>query len=188
MFQTLLGAILAIATTIAVEYLRRPKLYLFLAASIDMAYTAGTAPATSARYLLISCINRPLPWFARWMSRSAALQCRGTITYHHLDGQNIFGRVMPIRWSGTSEPVPLILLSSTPGRIIDPNRMGIDSRIDIHPGDTGHADSAVRFDNEQECYERCEGIFRLINDVEQKDFRLEPSQPEDRRKIKLSIR
>jgi hypothetical protein len=27
--------------------------------------------------------------------------------------------------------------------------------------------------------QRCEGVFRLINDVAQQDFRLEPRQPQD---------
>jgi hypothetical protein len=156
-----------------------------------------------------------LPWIARWMSRSAAVQCHGFVTFHHLDGQNIFGRPMPLRWSGSPEPLPLIFLGANPGRIIDPIRMSIDSRIDIHPGESGRVDTAVKFDNEPECYgwsnlnyfsappwrnpdwkipvgrylirvvvesagERCEGIFRLINDVGQQDFRLEPCLPQDR--------
>lgn len=219
MLQTILGAVLAIATTIVIEYVRRPKLSLSLIPAVDVPYPTGHPLATSARYLLVSCTNRPLPFIFRWMSRNPALQCHGTVTFHHLDGQNIFGRTMPMRWSGTTEPVPLILLGANPGRIIDPNRMSVESRIDIHAGESGRADTAVKFDNESECYGwsnlnyfsqpqwrnpdwkipqgrylvrldvvcsggRCAGVFRLINDVDQKDFRLELCQPEDLKKMR----
>jgi hypothetical protein len=215
MWSIILGALIAIGTTIAVEYLRRPQLELSIATAIDLTYAAGERPATSSRYLLVSCTNKPLPRLARWMSRNAALQCHGSVTFHHLDGQNFFGRSMPLRWSGSEEPLPLqIVMGAQTGMIVDPSRMSVDSRLDIHVGDSGKVDTAVKFNNEPECYgwcnlnyfsnpqwrnpdwkippgrylvkvvvvsadQRCEGVFRLINDVAQQDFRLEPRQPQD---------
>lgn len=213
MWEVVLGAIIAIVLTIAVENLRKPRLALQVAPHVDNEYQGR--PATKARFLLIQCVNMPLPWFARWMSRSAALQCHGTLTFHHLDGQNIFGRSMPIRWSGSLEPTPLeFIVGESRGLIVDPQRMSTDSRVDIYPGEGWPLDVAARFDDEPNCYgwsnlnyfstpvwrnpdwrlplgrylvnvtvvssgERCTEVFRLINDVPQRDFRIEEAMPND---------
>jgi dsRNA-specific ribonuclease len=97
-----LGAIIAILITICVENLRRPKLQLLIEdPPLNVSYPPGR-PAKDVRYLRLKLFNRPL---ARWMLRAAALQCRGMITFHHLDGQNIFGRTMAVRWSSSPQPV-----------------------------------------------------------------------------------
>ena len=106
--EVILGAIVAILITILIENLRKPKLELRLAEHHDSTYPPGR-PATNVRFLAVDLVNKPLPRLFRWMSRSPALQCHGTMTFHHLDGQNVFGRAMPIRWSGSPEPVPIHL-------------------------------------------------------------------------------
>ena len=149
--EVVLGAIIAILITIWVENLRKPKLELRIAPPTDVQYQER--PATQARFLGLELVNRPLPRWARWMSRDAVIQCHGTITFHHLDGQNVFGGAMPIRWSGLPEPVPMRLVVD--GKhifIADPARFTPTPRIDVYPGEAERLDVAGRFDNEDECY------------------------------------
>ena len=114
------GGVITILVTIVVEVLRQPKLRLVAASAVDNTYDAGR-PATSGRYLYVDLVNDPLPWFARWMSRSPALQCTGTITFHHLDGQQFFARHMPVRFSRTPEPVAVqFVVGATQVAIFDP--------------------------------------------------------------------
>jgi hypothetical protein len=208
-----LGAIVAIGITILLEVLRKPKLELRIAPPVDAQYQGR--PATRARFLYLELINKPLPVLARWMTRNGALQCHGTVAFHHLDGQSVFGRVMPIRWSGLPEPVPLhFVVDDKHVLLLDPLKLTLTQRVDVYPGEAERLDVAARFDNEPECYgwsnesyfsdpiwrnpnwrlpsdrylvkvtiisagEKCRGIFRLINDVVQQDFRVEPALSSD---------
>lgn len=206
-----LGAIVAILITIFVENLRKPRLALKVEQPTDIDY--HNHPAQHARFLSIELFNKPLPSWARWMSRNTALQCHGEITFHHLDGQNVFGRTMIGRWSASLEPAPIrfrignqIVLITDPSKLTD--------RADLPPKESQHINIAARFDSENECYgwnnesyfstpiwrnpawrlntgrylvrvtiisagEKCVGIFRLVNDVSQNDFRIEESLPID---------
>jgi hypothetical protein len=121
--EIVLGALVAIVVTIVVENLRKPRLTLRLAQHHDVAYPPGR-PATNVRFLALDLGNQPLPRIFRWMSRNAALQCHGTIEFHHLDGQSVFARAMPIRWSGSPEPVPLhFQINNVQVLIADPSRL-----------------------------------------------------------------
>ena len=104
-----IGAILAILFTMWVEYLRRPRLRL----SIET--PPHDHPNHQFRCLRLKLSNKPLPWWARWMLRAPALQCRGTITFHHLDGGDFFGRAMPVRWSASPEPAPIPIADKATG-------------------------------------------------------------------------
>jgi hypothetical protein len=179
MLALIIGAIIAILASIGtamfVEYMRRPRLSLSIEhPAWDMAYppqhpvkvqasgafgasgpSGASGGVSAARFLRVYLENKPLRWWAAWMVRSPALQCRATITFHHLnDGQNIFGRVMSGRWSGSPEPVPLRVVG--PGgaqfQIIDFSRLTFESRIDVYPGEREVFDIAARFDNDDECY------------------------------------
>jgi hypothetical protein len=88
------------------------------------------------------------------MIRASALQCRATITFHHLDGQNIFGRAMNGRWSGSPEPVtlPVVGPQGQQFQIIDFTRLTLESRMDIYPGQIECLDIAARSDDDEECY------------------------------------
>ena len=211
--EVILGAIVAIVTTIWVENLRKPKLELRIAEPTDLQYQG--APARQSRFLHLELVNKPLPRWARWMSRTAAVQCHGTITFHHLDGQNVFGRAMPIRWVSSPEPIPMRMVVDGKRILIeDPARFTLTPRMDVYPGEAERLDVAARFDNEDECYgwsnesyfsnpvwrnpdwrlpsdrylvkvtiisagEKCTGVFRLINNVPQQDFRVEPALSTD---------
>src|SRR5258705_2841147 len=148
----IVGGLITILTAIGVEYLRRPKLGLSIE---DRALDRNKLgkPSRNRRMILR---NAPLPLIARWMQRSAATQCRGEITFHHLDdGQNVFDRVMAVRWVKSPEPVSDRVID-TQGTvqyyIRDFAKLSIDSRIDVYPGEQELLDVAVRFEGEPECY------------------------------------
>jgi len=147
---TLLGALVSIATTIAVESFRRPALILDIATPLDNDYSNPPArPARSARFLYLSVRNCPLPRILRWMSRNAAVNSWGTISFHHLDdGQDIFGRPMQVRWSGSTEPP----LAAAGGLILDSSWLESLYRRDIQPGEQELIDVAARFDEDESCY------------------------------------
>lgn len=213
--QVVLGAIVAILVTITVENLRKPKLEIRIATPLDVRYPKH--PASEVRFLRLELGNKRLPRLARWLSRNAAMQCYGTITFYHLDGQNVFGRSMPIRWSGSPEPVypSLFIDGKQRGFLLDRARLASSQRMDVYPGETELLDVAGRFDNEDDCYgwsnesyfsdpiwrnpnwklpkgryllkvgitsagEKCMTLFRLVNDVPQRDFRIEPALRSDR--------
>ena len=151
--EILLGALITIILVIVVENLRRPKLDLRMVPPKNNDYSGQNRPANKMRALCIECFNKPLPLFARWMSRNAALQAHGTITFFNLDGQNLFGRSMAIRWSGAPEPVPAILeIDNKRFTFFDPSKFSLNQRVDIYPGEAQRLDVVTRFDDEAECY------------------------------------
>lgn len=97
------GGILTILITIFVEYLRSPSLSLSLGEEPRDALFPENRPARVMRLANVKLTNKAL-WGPRWMTRAPALQCRATITFHHLDGQNVFGRSMEGRWSESVQP------------------------------------------------------------------------------------
>jgi len=147
--EVALGAVVAILITILVENLRKPKLALKVEQPTDVDYQDH--PAQHARFLSLELVNRPLPRWARWMSRNTALQCHGEITFYHLDGQNVFGRAMIGRWSASPEPAPISFrIGNQLVLITDPSKL--TNRIDVPPKESQHINIASRFDSENECY------------------------------------
>lgn len=149
--EILVGALVAILTTIAIESLRKPRLSMQLASSHDNVYS--NRPATHARFLAIELHNHNLPWFAKWMSRTPALHTHGWITFHHLDGQNVSGRAMTIRWSGTPEPIGTHLqVGNASLTIFEQPSLAVSTTTDVYPGEYVRLDVAARFDNEPDSY------------------------------------
>src|SRR6266571_6772200 len=134
MLQSLLGVLLGALMVIQVERLRKPSLKLRLLPTYAAEYPDGR-PAKRSRIIKIEAMNEMLPRWASWMSRSAALQCRGTISFHHMDGQNIFGRSMSVKWVRTPEALPMEIRSAdgstTAGYLVDPQRIMAESREDM---------------------------------------------------------
>ncbi len=99
--------------------------------------------------------NKPLPAVLHWMLRGTALQCRGEIRFHHLDGQDKLGRKMPVRWANSPQPVAN-QITDLQGHVQfvmqDRTRSGTESRIDVYPGEEEILDVAARFDDEADCY------------------------------------
>lgn len=118
----IIGSIIAGLITIWIEILRKPRLELELMDPVDM--TFQNQPASEMRALRVQITNRPLPRWIRWMYRNPALQCHGNISFHHLDGQNVFGRLMILRWAAAPEPNPLqIMIGNQQGLVFDPVRI-----------------------------------------------------------------
>jgi hypothetical protein len=162
MWNLIAGAIIGTVTSILtsggvailVEYMRKPRLKVSIERPpLEQTYSPG-APAREARLLRVAVYNEPLPVWAKWMVRAPALQCRATITFHHLDGRNYFGRAMGGRWAGSPEPValPVVGPEGQQFQILDFTRLSLESRIDIYPGQTEILDIANRPDNDDECY------------------------------------
>jgi hypothetical protein len=150
-FGVVLGAIIAVLIAITIEVLKKPKLDFAIIPSVDMVF--NDQPANSMRVIRLKLVNRPLPKWARWMSRNPALQCHGNITFHYIEGQNVFGRTMIIRWAAAPEPNPLLIqIGNTQGHVFDPVRITHLQRMDIYPGESADLDIAARFDDEPECY------------------------------------
>ncbi len=120
----------------------------------DSNYRGQGRPAQEIRAVRLEIHNRRLPGWMGWMTRSAALQCLGTITFHRLDGQNVFGRSMAVRWAGSPEPVaiPAIGPSGEQFQILDLVRLTSASRMDVYPGEKEALDVAVRMDSDADCY------------------------------------
>ena len=116
--------------------------------------SSARSPARDRRHLRLILRNRPLPAVLHWMERNAALQCRGEITFHHLDGQDVFGRRMTIRWANSPQPVPpqiTDLKGEIQFLIQDFGRSAMDT-MDVYPGEEEVFDVAARFDDEPECF------------------------------------
>src|SRR5437879_2730507 len=94
-----LGGVFTVGTAVWIEWLRRPRLRLRIIPPIDVTYDPILErPARRAKWPVIAIENKSLPLLAKWMSRSAAMQCHGTMTFHYLDGHQVFGEPLEIRW------------------------------------------------------------------------------------------
>ena len=147
-----LGAIVAALVAVLIEMLRKPQLVLRIEPSSEMKYD-NQRPARIKRAARLLLANRPLPKWASWMSRNAAQQCTGHIVFRHLDGQDVFGRTMLIRWTGADQPLPLtFLFEGKEAQVIDPGRITLEQRMDVYAGTEETLDVACRYDEEEECY------------------------------------
>jgi len=150
--QVAIGGVLAVAAMIAVEWLRKPQVVLELAPHSDDRWE-DERPAKSARFVRVKAVNKALPGWARWMCRNTALQCHGTITFHYLDGQNVFGREMPIRWTDTLEPtIKTVNVGGSKVPYIDPRAFPPQTTKDIYAGESEAIDIAGRLDDDEACY------------------------------------
>ena len=164
--NTLLGAALAIMVTVIVEWMRKPRLRVTLGSHHDDSYQ-DDRPARTARFLTVKLSNQQLPLIFRWLLRSPAMQCRGYVAFHHLDGQPVFQCPMAARWTGSREPVlPEVLIAkadeksrsttySRIGYIFDAERLELVGSRDIHVGDPQSIDIAARFDEDSACFGWC---------------------------------
>ncbi len=162
-FQIVIGALISAGLSagfvIWMENLRKPRLGLRIAVPVDVTYTSH--PANKARYLGLMIENKQLPRWAKWLSRNAAIHCSGSITFNHLDGQNVFGRSMQARWWGSREPLPILAVAKGLPliQILDPVRLSPEMHRDIYSGGSEQLDVAVRFDNDVECYGWCDNNY-----------------------------
>jgi hypothetical protein len=160
---TFLGAVIAIITTVIVESLRQPKLQIRLSKIGEKEFSVPH-PAKKIRSLYLELINQSFPKGMGWLTRTPALQCHGTITFYHLDGQDVFGRSMQIRWTNLPNPIPInINVGNKIYPLFDPAKFNHATRVDVYPGGTESErfNVASRFDDENDCYGWCnENLYK----------------------------
>src|SRR6266478_251782 len=131
------------------EYLRRPRLHILIEPQpVDSVY-AGAQPARQVRTVRVVLHNRPMIWLVKWMVRAPAQQCRASITFHHTDGQDVFGRSMSGRWANSAQPVLSDIVDLTGTiilKIVNHNELSLLSRIDVYAGEEQPLDIAIRAD------------------------------------------
>lgn len=152
-FGAFLGGVLSLLVAVGIEYLKKPRLELVAEnPPVDQHYT--NAPAGDARFVRVKVRNRAMPKLLRWLGRSAAYQCIGYVQFHHLDnGAPVFSKAMPIRWSGSAEPIMYHALpTGGVAQVFDPIKYDAAFRRDCFPGSEELADVAAKFDNDDECY------------------------------------
>lgn len=149
----ILGAVISILVTALVEWLRKPRLSITVE---DLPFDASYPdewPAQRTRHLRVNVANLQLQWSFRWMSRNAALQCEAEVTFFRSDGQRVFVKPMPGRWTDLPEPVPMVGdLGGQRLTLYDPNITKELRHLDIYPGRPRLLDIAGRFDGDDECY------------------------------------
>jgi hypothetical protein len=153
-FDVVLGAALAILFAIFVEWLRKPQLTLSIGNTDIVRSSGATFPIHDGKSLRVRVFAEPLWRITRWMMRSPALQCRGKISFHHLDGQYLYSREMGARWAGTPEPLQTIGVNPNgePISMIDPYKIVTPSRVDIGTEEHESLDVVARYDNDLDCY------------------------------------
>jgi hypothetical protein len=150
--SVVLGAIVSIITTIAVESARRPDL------EIRTADQANDPPSSNSglkkiAILHLALVNKPLKGPFSWLMRGVAAQCHGSINFRHLDGRPASSTSMEVRWSSTPAPTAMTLLQrGLPSPIFDPARMLLDARVDVPAGEPEVFPVVARFDDDEDCY------------------------------------
>jgi len=148
-----LGAALSLFASIATEYQRKPKLKLSFETPPRVQTNPDNAPAKHSKFLRVYVTNRPMTRSLSWLGRSAAYQATGDIQFYHLDdGAPVFARAMPIRWSGSDEPVSYQLVNGEIQHIFDPAKYNAAFRRDCFPGLPELVDVAARFDSDEDCF------------------------------------
>lgn len=143
----LLSALLAAGFVMLVEFWRKPRLSLRIRENRTTIYKDNVIrPATTLRTCKLYLENHNLPKRLRWMSRNAAVHCRGYITFHKGNGDYAIKNPMPIKWS----EIPRLEASRT-GKPIERTLYEV-SYMDVHPGEKSSLDVVARFDSDSECY------------------------------------
>ena len=113
-----------------------------------MQYPGGRA----ARWLFLEIENWAFvtPFF-RWMPRTPAVQCHGTIEFYELDSLKRFMSPMPVKWPGKSlQTVPLLKVNDQTFLAIDPSDNFTVGNI--YPGEKQKICIAARFVEDEDCY------------------------------------
>jgi len=155
LFGVILGGLVTAFVAASIENMRMPSLRLTLAPDSIQEYTPDH-PATRAKWVTVDLENQPLPHWARWMQRSSAVRCHGTIEFKYVDGKAVFDAPMPIRWSRSPQPLPMrLIVGQCRLPIVDDNLFAAESTVDVYPGEAERLEVAARFDDDVEGYGWC---------------------------------
>jgi hypothetical protein len=148
--------VISIFIVLGLESFRKPRLRFTIGTSGEI-MPNDPAGRTPAKWTHVYVYNEPMPKWLSWIwDRNPALSCRGWISFHALDGQDLFGRKMEVRWANNPEP-----LLQDPGTGqptgIDWDKMRVGHLWDIPPGsitdgDYGNLDIVFRSITDSDCY------------------------------------
>lgn len=136
--SALISAVIASLFVMFLEAKKKPELKITICEPQDGKYEDGTV----ARKLWVEVENKK----TKWISRNPAYRCYGYINFYHLDGQDVFGRSMPVKWSN----LPGVRMFPDGRKEVYP--FEFVKYIDIHAGYTERIDLAARYDDDKECF------------------------------------
>ena len=156
-FSQVFLMILSIVIVLALESFKKPKLEFSIG---DFGEIKPDDPLgrTPSKWTHVFVYNKPMPKILSWVwDRSPALGCTGWITFHDLDGQDLFGRKMTIRWANNPEPIYIDPKTGAPSGSIDWDKMRVGHLWDIPPGpldyrEYGSLDVVYRSADDENCY------------------------------------
>lgn len=174
----ILGAVVSIVMTLLVEWLKQPRLRIEIDTSTTRTYPKGSPiGGNTATYLAIKILNQQLdPWLS-WLQRSAAMDCHGYIYFRDLHGKIIGAKSMPLRWSHTSEPIPVIARRmqfphQEIAKIYDNIRLTQERFVNLHPGKAPkRAPVAIQIHGEQETYGWSNHSYEFNSATRQENWR-----------------
>ena len=150
--QIVLGALIGIGFIIWMEFIRQPRLKLTIKNPEELNFP-NNFPVQRLRSLRLSVSNSNLPCLLRWLLRLPAQRCSGIVSFHALNGQNLFGRTWHIRWINSPEPLPIrATIGNQQLVIFDPVRLTPELHRDVFPGTEEIFDIAARFDLDVDCF------------------------------------
>jgi len=189
---TFLGAIASIATTVAVEALRRPRLEIRIPETHPIQRwrrdKAGSSregvPFREATFAYLEVYHKPLPAWAAWLQREPAISCYCDIMFYGCrDLDPLWAKSpegpgpMPVRWTRAPEPKTRADSAAAPEpSLFDPNDFAARPRMDISPGDAERIDTVAyicRDDGVDEEYFHCwnnENYCIVIGEMSGADF------------------
>ena len=205
--------VLGIAIVLWIERQRRPHLSMSVGipGTIDQADPLKR-PATT--FLHVRIRNRTVPRLISWVyDGEPALSCASWVSFHHLDGHQIFEKEMTARWTETPEPE---LQQFKVDEKVVVRVTNVQNTVDIPSGESTQIDVVSRIDGDDECYgwnnqsylhnwrhpdwkldkgryiarvrvkfsgREFTEAFMIVNDVGFEDFRLEPATSEYRQRV-----
>jgi len=147
---------ISILIVLGLESFKKPRLRFEIGTPGEIKEN-DPAGRTPAKFTHVYVYNDPMPTALSWIwNRESAMSSRGWITFHDLDGQDIFGRKMDIRWANNPEPLIIDPQTGT-AKGIDWDKMRIGNIWNIPPGKIadevyGNLDVVMRTKDDTNCY------------------------------------
>ena len=152
----IVAIIVSVMIILALEGMRKPRLK-FVRGESGVLFPNDPHGRQPAKWTHVYVYNEPMPKWLSWaFDRNPAIGCHGWITFHALDGRDLFDKRMPIRWADNLEPV-IQDPKTCKAMGIDWDKMRTGGPWDIPPGDLtdgeyGNLDVVFRAKSDSECH------------------------------------
>lgn len=144
-------AVAAIALTLALEWLKRPRLEIRA-----KRWTAdGPVPW---HFACVEIVNQPLSrWFGSLLTRASAAGCTVAIEFRRVGSDELALPPLVGRWSGQPEPLRVEPIKDAAGAVeliqmVDPTLIPAAARIDVAPGTQGEEVAVAVLRNDGHAY------------------------------------